>query len=58
MLPRKKLATSQLLSIVAVVISVAVLIVAARTYYVTYRPYIGIIGMEHHFIPGPPQQFL
>ena len=58
MLPRKKLATSQLLSIVAVVVSVVSLLVAARAYYVTYRPYVGITGMEHHFLPGPPQMFL
>lgn len=45
---------SDVLSILALLVSLATFVYVARTYAVQYRPYVGIVGIEHELIGDPP----
>lgn len=45
---------SEVLSILALLVSLATFVYVARTYAVQYRPYVGIVGIEHELTGNPP----
>ena len=45
---------SEVLSILALLVSLGTFFYVARTYAVQYRPYVGIVGIEHELIGIPP----